>query len=84
LRSLPCPSTVIVANKGSWSDIAALDKQLNTVADVHDDVTHNASDSAVLELCSPTPKLSPQTVTELPPLTAELSCPYEATAASKL
>ena len=78
------PPTVIVANKASGSDTAALDKQLNTVADVHNDVTHNASDSAVLTVCSPTPKLSPQTVTELPPLTAEFNSPYDTTAASKL
>ena len=33
---------------------------------------------------SHTPKLSPTTLTELPPLTAEFSSPYDATAASKL
>ena len=45
---------------------------------------HTASESPTLALVSHPPKLSPTTLTELPPLTAEFSCPYDATAASKL
>ena len=64
--------------------VAALDTHPKLVADVHVDVKHTSSDSDTLALVSHTPKLSPATVTELPPLEAELSCPYDATAASKL
>jgi hypothetical protein len=45
-------------------------------------VLHAPSESDTLALVSHTPKLRPTTVAELPPLTAELSCPYDATAAS--
>ena len=62
----------------------ALDAQVTLVADVQDDVLHTASDSAALALRSETPKSSPTTVTELPPLTALFTSPYESTAASKL
>ena len=64
--------------------VVALDTHPKLVADVHVDVLHAPSESDTLALVSHTPKLSPATVTELPPLEAELSCPYDATAASKL
>ncbi len=63
---------------------AALDKHPKLVADVHADVMHTPSESDTLPLVSHPPKLSPTTLTELPPLTAAFSCPYDATAASKL
>jgi len=47
-------------------------------------VLQTASDSAALALSSETPKSSPTTVTELPPLTAPFRSPYDRTAASKL
>jgi hypothetical protein len=53
-------------------------------ADVHDDVRQGAISSALVAVCSPTPKSSPATVTELRPLGATLLATPEATAASKL
>ena len=54
------------------------------VEDVHADVLHTASDSAAVAERSHVPKSSPDTVTELPPLTALFSCPCDRTPASKL
>jgi hypothetical protein len=59
-------------------------RQERVVAEVHDEVPHAAISSALVAVSSPTPKSSPTTVTELPPLTAELRVTPEATAASKL
>jgi len=42
-------------------------RQERLVADVQDDVTHPTISSALVAVCSPTPKSSPTTVTELPP-----------------
>jgi hypothetical protein len=42
------------------------------VADVQDDVPHTAISSALVAVCSPTPKSRPTTVKELPPLGAML------------
>ena len=63
---------------------AAPDKHPTLVADVHDDVLHTPSDSEPLKLTSRAPKLSPLTLTELPPLTALFRKSAETTAASKL
>ena len=52
------------------------------VADVHDDVTHTAISSALVAVGSPTPKSSPATVTELPPLGAAFRRLLDATGAS--
>ena len=62
----------------------ALLTHASVVADVHDDVMHTAISSAPVALRSTAPKLSPATVTELPPLTAPLRSHAEPTAASKL
>ena len=56
----------------------------SVVADVQDDVLHATISSALVAVSSPAPKPSPDTVTELPPLGAELPAAPEATAASKL
>ena len=64
--------------------LVALLTHASVVADVHDDVTHTAISSAPVALRSTAPKLSPVTVTELPPLTAPLRSHAEPTAASKL
>ena len=76
------PPTLTVDTNTSVT--TARDKQPKLVADVQDDVLQTASDSAALALSSETPKSSPITVTELPPLTAEFRSPYDTTAASKL
>jgi len=54
------------------------------VAEVHDVVSHAAISSALVAVCSPAPKLSPATVTELPPLGEEFRTREDAAAASKL
>jgi hypothetical protein len=54
---------------------AAFDKQATAVADVHDEVLHTATDSAVDAERSKLPKPSPDTVPELPPLSAPLRIP---------
>jgi len=59
-------------------------RQEIVVAEVQDDVLQATISSALVAVSSPTPKLSPTTVTELPPLTAALRAAPEATAASKL
>jgi hypothetical protein len=59
-------------------------KQEIVVAEVHDDVPHTAISSALVAVCSPTPKSSPETVSELPPLGAAFKAASDATAASKL
>jgi len=59
-------------------------RHASVVADVHDDVLHATISSALVAVSSPDPKSSPETVKELPPLTAELRAAPEATAASKL
>ena len=45
----------------------------SVVADVHADVPHATISSALVAVSSPTPKLTPDTVTELPPLEAMLT-----------
>ena len=59
-------------------------KHPSVVADVHVDVLHTAISSAPVALRSTEPKLSPATVKELPPLTAEFCNQPDPTAASKL
>jgi hypothetical protein len=57
-------------------------RQESVVADVHDDVPHATISKALVAVNSPTPKSSPETVKELPPLQALLRRTAEATAAS--
>ena len=54
------------------------------VPDDHADVMHTAISTVALAVCSPTPKLSPLTVTDPCPLCGVFSCMSDATAASKL
>jgi hypothetical protein len=68
----------------------AFDRHPTVVADVHDDVKHTPRSpppprsSPAVKLCSPTPKLSPETVNDAYPLCGAFSCTAEAAAASKL
>ena len=59
-------------------------RHLIVVVDVHDDVLHATISSALVAVCSPTPKSSPETVTELPPLTTTLRAAPDTTATLKL
>ena len=56
----------------------------SVVADVHADVPHATISSVAVEVKSRTPRSSPITVTEPPPLAAPLRMKLDATAASKL
>jgi hypothetical protein len=64
------------------------DMQLTVVADVHDDVKHTPrsppppSDSPAVAVCSPTPKLSPLTVSDAYPLCGAFPSAVEAMAVS--
>ena len=60
------------------------DKHSTDVDDVHEAVEHTPPARLTLELCSSTPKLSPVTVTEAPPLCGAFNRPYDTTGASKL
>ena len=66
------------------------DMQLTVVADVHDDVKHTPRspppprDSPAVAVCSPTPKLSPLTVSDAYPLCGTFSRASDAAAESKL
>ena len=68
----------------------AFDRHATVVADVHDDVKQTPRSpppprsSPAVKLCSPTPKLSPETVNDAYPLCGAFSCTAEAAAASKL
>ena len=64
--------------------VIALALHATVVAELHDVVAQATPASCAVLDSSPYPKLSPVTVTELPPLTALFNSPYEATAASKL
>ena len=60
-------------------------RQESVVADVHDDVPHATISSEFVAVWSPSPKSSPETVTELPPpLTAVFNATEETRAVSKL
>ena len=80
---VPAMPPTLTADSPNTVPIEPLRQEI-VVADVHDDVKHATISSALVAVCSPTPKLSPATVTELPPLTAELAVAPDATAASKL
>jgi hypothetical protein len=68
----------------------AFDRHTNVVADVHDDVKHAPRSplpprsSPAVAVCSPTPKSSPDTVTDAYPLGGTFSEASDARAASKL
>jgi len=68
----------------------AFDRHITVVADVHDDVKHTPRSpppprsSAAVAVCSPTPKLRPDTVTDAYPLNGAFRQASEAAAASKL
>jgi len=81
-------ATVTLAD---WKKSAnGLERHDNVVADVHDDVKHTPRSplpprsSAAVAVCSPTPKLRPDTVTDAYPLTGAFRRASEAAAASKL
>jgi hypothetical protein len=60
------------------------ERQAMLVEELHDEVLHSPGPMATLEVCSPTPKLSPLTVTDPPPLNGAFSSIPDATALSKL
>jgi hypothetical protein len=68
----------------------AFDTHARVVADVHDDVKHTPRSptpprsSPAVAVCSPTPKLRPDTVSDAYPLCGAFSCTTEAIAVSKL
>jgi hypothetical protein len=68
----------------------AFDRHITVVADVHDDVKHEPRSpppprsSAAVAVCSPTPKLRPDTVTDACPLYGAFRRASEVAAASKL
>jgi hypothetical protein len=68
----------------------ALERHPSVVADVHDDVKHTPRSprpprsSPAVAVCSPTPKLSPETVSDAYPLCGAFSRTSETVAASKL
>jgi len=80
---VPVTAATVIADS-PYIVLIELLRQDIVVADVHDDVPQATISSALVAVCSPTPKSSPATVTELRPLTAELRAAPEATAASKL
>ncbi len=89
--SWPVPdttATVTLATVRMFLD--SLDKHARVVNDVHDDEKHNPTSplpaplSAAVAVCSATPKLSPDTVTEAYPLNGAFRRASEATAPSKL
>ena len=80
---VPATPPTLTAASPNIEPIEPLRQEI-VVADVQDVVLQATISSALVAVCSPTPKLSPTTVTELPPLTAELAVAPDATAASKL
>jgi hypothetical protein len=88
---LPVPATAatdtLAALKMSPN---AFERHANVVAEVHDEVKHTPRSPPpprsmpTVAVCSPTPKLSPDTVTDAYPLCGEFRRPSEATATSKL
>jgi len=80
---VPATPPTLTADSPNKSPVELL-RHAIVVADVHDDVPHATISSALVAESSPDPKSSPETVKELPPLTAELRAAPEATAASKL
>jgi hypothetical protein len=88
---LPVPDTdaiVIVAELNMSAN--KLEWHCNAVADVHDDVKHTPRSPApprsspAVAVCSPSPKLRPERVTEAYPLFGTLRRASDTTAASKL
>jgi hypothetical protein len=67
-----------------YISIAVRLRHTSVVAELHDDVLQTTISSALVPLRSTEPKLSPLTVTELPPLQAPFRTQPDPTAASKL
>ena len=64
--------------------LAALPRHASAVAEIHDDLSHTTVSKTAVPLRSTEPKLSPLTVTELPPLNGPFCTHADPTAASKL
>ena len=64
--------------------LAALPRHASAVAEIHDDLSHTTVSKTAVPLRSTEPKLSPLTVTELPPLNGPFCSHADPTAASKL
>jgi hypothetical protein len=89
--AFPVPDTPAIVTVAALKMSAkGLDWHASVVADVHDDVKHTPRSpvpprsSPAVAVCSPTPKLSPDTVTDAYPLCGAFSRAFEATAVSKL
>ena len=80
---VPATPPTVTADKPNIVLIELL-KHESVVADVHDDVPQATISSALVAVCSPTPKSSPATVSELLPLAAAFMSEADAAAASKL
>ncbi len=88
---LPVPDTDATVKLAPWKKSAnAFDRHATVVADVHDDVKHAPRSpppprsSPAVAVCSPTPKSSPDTVTDAYPLCGALRRASDIAAASKL
>ena len=89
--SWPVPDTTATVTPATMRILLdSLDKHASVVADVHDDEKHTPTSplpaplSPTVAVCSPTPKLSPDTVTEAYPLNGAFRRASETTAPSKL
>jgi hypothetical protein len=87
----PVPDTVDTVMLASLKTSATMfDKQLSEVLDVHDEVKQTPRSpppphsSPAVAVCSPSPKLSPETVTDAYPLCGAFRRASDAAAASKL
>jgi hypothetical protein len=88
---LPVPETRATVTLAAWkTSPTGFDRHASVVADIHDDVKHTPRSptpprsSAAVAVCSPAPKLSPDTVTDAYPLCGALRRTSETIAASKL
>jgi len=86
---LPVPDTTATVTLAALKRSAnAFDRHARVVADVHDDVRHTPKSppppcsSPAVAVCSPTPKLSPDTVTDAYPVCGVLPLAWDARAES--
>ena len=88
-RPVPATDATVMLAALNRSPIA-FDTHATVVADAHDDVTHTPTSptpprsSPAVAVCSPTPKLRPDTVSDAYPLCGAFRTAPEMTAASKL
>ena len=83
LLAVPATAPTLTADR-PYIVLIELLRHAIVVADVHDDVLHATISSALVAVCSPTPKSSPETLTEPPPLGAAFRWPLDAIGASNV